>query len=57
MIRALLWSFWWMNKSEPQGAATTLYCAFGPIEPGAYYSDCNLETPNHPDYTPEVAAV
>jgi hypothetical protein len=32
------------DKSIPQGAATSVYCALAPgIKPGAYYSDCREE--------------
>ena len=27
-----------ISKSEPQGAATNVYCAFGDVEGGAYYT-------------------
>jgi hypothetical protein len=27
-----------ISKSEPQGAATNVYCAFGEVEGGAYYA-------------------
>lgn len=42
-------------KSEPQGAATNVYCAFGSVEPAGYYADCNVDTPAHSAYTDELA--
>ncbi len=34
-----------MNKSIPQGAATSVFCAVSPsVVGGAYYNDCNLAT-------------
>eukprot|EP00953_Heterococcus_sp_UTEX-ZZ885_P000358 723-Heterococcus_DN1.PRE.3 len=44
-----------ISKSEPQGAATNVYCAFGEVEGGAYYADCNKATPGHASFTPEIA--
>jgi hypothetical protein len=32
-----------ISKSEPQGAATNVYCAFGEVEGGAYYAGTNFD--------------
>ena len=39
---------WIMNKSIPQGAATTVQCATNPEfkESGKFYADCQLKTPS-----------